>query len=339
MQLFTSSAEPLDAAVSAIEKLAPIYTSIDEMTEKSGARKSDLAGLLMKLMPEVFARYYRFWLDHGEWYDAENAFATFAKEANLQSQAAEVAIAFLWAPQTQAAVRINVNAPANAQLARWTGGVPPVSQEQDSRLRSEDEPEDESKMPNVEDYPPASLPDFLSAVSTAHQFKLERKWASRWFRYWEAAGRGSELLTAVDAALQSNLLSHRATELFDMTYDLSRRLEGSAKAFRWLVQAHRYRHGWSDHFYGHSDSAQRIAVVAQHYPKRWAEFVALSSVPTPDYVHKGRVIPDTTLISLLLQVGEVQRAAQILQSMVDIAVEEFEMQPLVRPAWLDGTTA
>lgn len=333
-----SQYEP-NAAVSAVEKLAPIYTSIDEMTEDSGARKSDLAGLLMKLMPDVFARYYRFWLDHGEWYDAEKAFATFAKEADLQSQATEVAMAFLWAPQTQTAVRTNVNSPAATPLARWTGGVPPVSQEQDSRLHSENESEDESKMPNVEDYPPVSLPEFLSAVSAAHQFKLDREWASRWFRYWETVGRGSELLTAVDAALQSNLLSHRATELFDMTYDLSRRLEGPAKAFRWLVDAHRYRHGWSEGFYGRSDSAQRISIVAQHYPKRWSEFVALSSVPIPDYVQRGRVIPDTSLISLLLQVGEVQRAVQILLSMVDIAVEEFEMQPLVRPAWLDGTTA
>lgn len=328
-----------DAAVSAIEKLAPIYTSIDEMTEKSGAKKSDLAGLLMKLMPDVFARYYRFWLDHGEWYDAESAFTTFAKEVDLQSPGADVVMAFLWEQQTQTAIRTNGNATADPQLVRWTSGVPPVSQEQDSRLHSGDEPADESKMPNAESYPPASLPEFLSAVGTAHQYKLEREWGARWFRYWEAAGRGSELLTAVEAALQSNLLSHRATEFLDMAYDLSRRLEGPAKAFRWLVEAHRYRYGWSEHYYGQTDSARRIAVVAQHYPARWAEFVALSSEPIPDDFKRGRVIPDAALISLLLQVGEVQRAAQILQSMVDIAVEEFETQPLVRPAWLDGATS
>lgn len=328
-----------DVAVSAIEKLAPIYTSIDEMTEKSGANKSDLAGLLIKLMPDVFVRYYRFWLDHGEWYDAERAFATFAKEVDLQSPGGEVAMAFLWEQQTQTAVRANGNEAADSQLARWTSGVPPVSQEQDSRLHSGDEPADESQMPNVESYPPASLPEFLSAVGTAHEYKLESEWVARWFRYWKEGGRGRELLTAIDVALQHNLLSHRATELLDMAYDLSRRLEGPAKAFHWLVEAHRYRYGWSEHYYGQSDSARRIAVVAQHYPARWAEFVALSSVPIPDNFMRGRVIADAALISLLLQVGEVQRAGQILQCMVDIAVDEFEMQPLVRPTWLCGATS
>lgn len=328
-----------DAAVSAIKKLAPIYTSIDEMTEKSGAHKSDLAGLLIKLMPDVFARYYRFWLDHGEWYDAERAFAAFAKGVDPQSPGVDAAMAFLWEQQTQAAIRASGNVDVDPQLARWTSGVPPVSLEQDSRLRSGDEPADESKMPNVDSYPPTSLPEFLAAVSAAHQYKLEGEWGSRWFRHWEAAGRGSELLIAVEAALQSNLLSHRATEFLDMAYDLSRRLNGPAKAFHWLVEAHRYRYGWSERYYGQTDSTRRIAVVAEHYPARWAEFVALSSAPIPDNIKRGRVIPDAALISLLLQVGEVQRAAQILQCMVDIAVEEFETQPLVRPAWLDGATA
>lgn len=116
-------------------------------------------------------------------------------------------------------------------------------------------------------------------------------------------------------------------------------MQGPAKAFRWLIEAHRYRYGWSGQYYGNSDSAKRIALVAQHYPKRWTEFVASSALPIARSVERGCAIPDVSLISLLLKVGEIPRAVCVLETMVEITVEEFEMQPLVRPTWLDGSAS
>jgi hypothetical protein len=61
------------------------------------------------------------------------------------------------------------------------------------------------------------------------------------------------------------------------------------------------------------------------------------SVPTSRHLQRGRAIPDTALISLLLQVGEVQRAVHLLQTLMEITLEEFEMQPLGRPVWMEGS--
>jgi hypothetical protein len=326
------------AAVSAIEKLAPIYTLIDEMAERSGANQSDLSGLLLNLMPHVYARYYRFLLDRSEWYEAERSFAAFAQETSLHSPESAVALAFLWDSQAQQAIaqrRNSSEARVDALLLPWTSGVLPAREERDDTARPEEEPASEGRIPSVESYPPAQLPKFLTAVKAMQQYHLESEWLVRWFRYWESLGHGGELLTTLNEALQSELLNQRGAELLDLAYALSRRLQGRAKAFRWLVEAHRHRYGWSDH-YGHSDSARRIALVAQHYPERWAEFVALSSVPIAKSIERGRAIPDVALISLLLQVGDVPRAVCLLQTMVEITLEEFEMQPLVRPTWLDG---
>lgn len=113
-------------------------------------------------------------------------------------------------------------------------------------------------------------------------------------------------------------------------------LQGPNKAFRWLVEAHRYRRGWSEQYHGRADSTQRIALVAQRYPKQWAEFVAQTSRPVSKRYEPACVIPDVALINLLLQVGEVPRALSVLQTIVDLTVEEFEVQPLTRPQWLDG---
>ncbi len=84
------------AAMSALEKLAPIYSAIDQMTEKSGASTSDLAGLILKLMPAAYVRFYRFLLDRSEWYEAERAFAAFVETVDQGTPAADVAAAFLW---------------------------------------------------------------------------------------------------------------------------------------------------------------------------------------------------------------------------------------------------
>lgn len=75
------------------------------------------------------------------------------------------------------------------------------------------------------------------------------------------------------------------------------------------------------------------------YPKRWQEFVALTSKQLPTKDDPVRVIPDVALISLLLRVGEIPRALSVLESIVDSTVEEFEVQPLVRPQWLDGSAS
>jgi hypothetical protein len=324
------------AAMSAIEKLAPIYTNIDEMTERSGANKSDLADLLLKLMPQSYIRYYRYWLDHCEWYEAEKTFSAFAKQADLQAPVALAAAAFLWDSQTQSAIQSNKNVSPDVLLTPWRNMAPAKSDGQGGDAKHPDQQIDESAMPSIEAYPPRSLPEFLVVVDSAKQYQLETKWITEWFNYWVTQGRGGELLAALDAAHQQNLLEKRATHLFDLAFSLSLNLQGPAKAFQWIIEAHRYRRGWSEHYHGQSESSQRIALVAQHYSKRWTEFVAKSTAPILDRNERGLVIPDAVLVSLLLKVGEIERAVSILQTLVEITQEEFEMQPLERPSWLEG---
>ncbi|WP_281660939.1 NACHT domain-containing protein [Microvirgula aerodenitrificans] len=325
------------AAMSAIEKLAPIYTNIDAMTEDSGANKSDFAELLLKLMPQNYIRYYRYWLDQCEWYEAERTFAAFAKQTDLQAPAALAAAAFLWDSQTQGAIRSSTHVLQDVLLTPWGRSAPLAESDEQARNASRlDPPTDESTMPSIESFPPEELPEFLVATRSVKQYQLENKWITRWFTYWVSQGRGSELLTALDLAHQRNLLEKHGTHLFDLIFSLSLNLQGPTKAFRWIIEAHRYRRGWSELYHGKTESTRRIALFAQHYPKRWIEFVAKSTVPIPDRYEPGLVIPDTALVSLLLQVGEIERAVSILQTLVDITQAEFEMQPLNRPCWLEG---
>ncbi|MOA39058.1 hypothetical protein D3C78_1608060 [compost metagenome] len=75
-------------------------------------------------------------------------------------------------------------------------------------------------------------------------------------------------------------------------------------------------------------------MVARNHPKQWEDFLSQTSLPIANSYERGRAIPDAALVSLLLQVGEIERAVSVLRTMVELIVEEFEMQPLTRPSWL-----
>lgn len=323
------------AAISALEKLAPIYSEIDRMTERSGASTSDLASLLLELMPDTYARFYRFLLDQSEWYEAERAFAAFIETVDRGTPAVDAAVAFLWDGASRASAKKGVNPQLDTMLSAWGQGCPASEDTSDEYSKSKMEDPDESTMPIVENYPPAMLPEFAAAVRDKKLYTLSEKWFVRWFEYWRDQGCGVELLDALTIALGGEEFGAE-TALLDRAFHLSLKLQGPNKAFRWLVEAHRHRRGWSEQYHGRADSAHRIALVAQRYPKRWAEFIFQTSKSVSRRYEPARVIPDIALISFLLQVGEIPRALSVLQTIVDLTVEEFEVQPLVRPPWLDG---
>jgi len=323
------------AAMSALEKLAPIYSEIDKMTEKSGASTSDLAGLLLKLMPNAYVRFYRSLLDRSEWYEAERAFAAFVETVDQGTPAADVAAAFLWDGASRASVKQGANSQLDAMLLAWGQGRPASQEASDESSSSKEDDLDELTMPTIDSYPPPRLPDFAAAVRAMKRYTQSEKWFIRWFEYWRDLGHGVELLDALATALGGEEFGAE-TALLDRAFHLCLKLQGPNKAFRWLVEAHRHRRGWSEQYHGRADSKRRIELVAQHYPKRWAEFVAQTSRPVSKRYEPVCVIPDVALISLLLQVGEIARALSVLQTIVDLTVEEFEVQPLETPHWLDG---
>lgn len=323
------------AAIQAIRELAPIYTHIGNMTEKSGASPSDLAPMLLRLMPDAYVRFYSFLLESAEWYEAERTFAKYLEVVDLARPETSPTFAFLGTEEAQAAIRARKQEGATMLLGPWTNGVhASLSPKPDRQNANGEAPPDRSAMPNITAHPAHMLDDFLTAVEASGQSKLESEWITNWFHHWEVQGKGTEMLKAIDSLLQQGRLDWRRTKLLDLAYPLSRKTQGPAKAFRWLVAAHRYRRGWSGHFYGHSEAARRIKLAAKDYPKRWAEFVDMSTMPPPEQSDRSRVIPDAGLITLLLHVGEVSRAISILRVLLDIATEEFEMQPLGQPSWL-----
>lgn len=332
-----------DAARRAIRKLAPIVTQIDKMTEKSGVNESDLADLLLRLLPDDYARYYKYWIDRSDWYDAEQTFAAYARQVDLDHPLSELATGFLWDSTSFSVIEDRAKAGDSAAIR--------VATEREllfgPTTRNDRDPKDAEEthsgaqtltkraVPDlkVEDFPPSGLNALLESLAGMNDYKAEQNLVLDWFRHWEKHSRGPEILAAIKKQLESNGLLRRGSELLDPAFELSYRIEGASKAFQWLVAAQIERHGWQGH-HGSDDADQRLDVVALRYAHRWEEFLAASTVPKSNRYGRGRSIPDARLVKLLLKMGENDRAVEILETMVDVAVEEFEEQPLPQPDWL-----
>lgn len=335
-----SSIEPVFAS-HAIERLAPIYNQIDAMTEDSGASPCDLAGPLLQLQPSIYVHYYQHWVSRGEWYYADQTFAAFAKSADVNAPGVSAALAYASGEKTVTALRNRTHRESNndvsALVRLWD--IPERSERGDPiRASHKDDAVDNSvrerpSMPAPEDFPPSKILDYIKALESTRDFTATSKLIIEWFSLWESNGKGAELLNALERMLESSTTLFRGTELLDPAFNLSRKLYGPKKAFVWLARAHQYRYGWSEYYYGHEDSQQRLGLVGSLYPERWEEFLKLSTLPIPHYTEKKRTIPDAGLVRLLLAVAQPARALSVLNAMIDSTVAEFACQPLLRPTW------
>lgn len=335
-----SPIEPVFAS-HAIERLAPIYNQIDAMTEDSGASPCDLAGLLLQLQPSIYVHYYQHWISRGDWYYADQTFAAFAKSADVKAPGVSAAFAYASGEQTVTTLRNRTHRESNndvsALVRLWD--IPKHSKPDDpTRASDKDDAVDDSvrkrpSMPAPEDYPPSKIYNFFKALEATREFTAISKLTVEWFSFWESKGKGASLLDALEGMLESDITLFRGAELLDPAFNLSRKLHGPKKAFVWLARAHQYRYGWSDYYYGHEDSQQRLELVGSLYPEQWEEFLKLSTLPIPHYPEKKRTIPDVGLVRLLLAVGQSARALSVLNAIIDSTVSEFACQPLLQPTW------
>jgi hypothetical protein len=315
-------------------KLAPIMDRITDMTEDSGLYESDLAPLVLKLYPQHFAAYYRHWLDREEWYVAERCFGAFAKEVNGTGPFADAMAAFLW--DSIGFAELERRPETSALTKRWTElaneGPKQTPQETGTRAAPSDGPA--APAPDPRQFPPAKLGEYLAALEAMRKYELERQHLLEWFDHWRLAGANVALLESVQRTHAEKGLRSRGSELLDLCFPLSLEAEGPARAFEWLVTAQIERSGWEPHFYGSKESERRLTAVVTHFPGRWEEFLRRTTVREANRYGAGRVVPGTVLVSFLLELGETAKAAVLAETIVDITCQEFEMQPLQRPAWL-----
>lgn len=326
-------------ATDMLRRLVPVVLPLGDMTEDSGTRPSDLAALIIDLMPEVFAAFYGHCLMSSEWYTAANVFAELLSSQPLDAPAMPIVAASLWDSAAVGALRgraaagdphAQVLITANAERF----GLP--VEELGSERERHNSPESEEPFIDVTTYSASSIQELQAELRSRNAYVAERRIVRRWFEHWLAQGRGIELLRSLEPLRDRRDGVGGIADILDQAFETSLTLEGRETAYRWLVAAQLQCRGW-DEYHGLQQALQRYATFAAHYRERWRQFI--SDTTRPDGPGGSLSIPHHRLVHFLLAVGEVAAARSIVEAMVDTIVEDFSDQPLTSPAWLGQAKA
>lgn len=322
----------------AIVRISSIVSRIGHMTEDDGVRESDLAELLLKLIPTAYASYYAYWLSTSEWYSAERVFAELLAHEPLNQPLIPFVTCAVWDSHAISEIKRRAlagNVPASnivEENARRFGL--PVEELGKKRLR--DTPhKDETHGIDGRKYGPDEFKALLDELRDQRAFVAERSVVRDWFNHWRSQNRGVELLRAIEKLLADEIVPSGVCELLDDAFELSLVLEGKRKAYSWLVAAQIHRHGWES-YYSESDSLNRFAVFARHYGDQWEQFILDTAKSTYRTASEQLVIPHHRLVRFLLAVGQVEVARTVVEEMMCSAIEDFSDQPLAKPPWLIG---
>jgi len=329
-----------DFAKNAIRRICPAVSRIDDITDGDETRyaKFEMAGQLIGLMPESYCAYYEYLLKTSEWYEAEEVISRLIESEPLDSPLISCITSGIWDSRSIGILRVRakkgdtfaqqiINENANFF------GHPP--EEFAIERHESSSPSNEEHGLDVRTYTPDNLSAMLAELKKRHVYVGERNAVRDWFGFWKAEGRGADLLKALEPYIDGEDVPSAVTELLDDVFELSLALEGKKKAYKWIVAAQIYRHGW-DPYYCEDDAFRRFSVFNTHYAEQWQDFIFDTSKSAYRTFRDDLVIPHHRLVQFLVTIGQIQEARHVAEQLVATVVEEVSDQPLETPVWFSG---
>lgn len=330
-----------DFARDAIRRISPAVARIDDITDGDETlyAKFEMAEQLIGLMPRSYCAYYEYLLKTSEWYEAEEVISRLLDIVPLDSPLISCVTSGIWDSRSIGTLRSRAqkgNASAEQIIdenANFFGHQPEEFGKEPFQSSS---PLDEEHGLDVKVYSPEDLPEMLSELKKRHVYVGERKAVREWFSYWKTENRGSDLLKALEPYIDGENVPLGITEVLDDAFELSLALEGKKKAYRWIVAAQIYKHGW-DSYYREDEALRRFSVFTSHYAGQWQDFIFDTSKSAYRTSREELVIPHNRLVQFLATVGQVQVARDVAEQLVSTVVEEVSDQPLETPIWFSGS--
>lgn len=293
--------------------------------------------LLGRLHRGALVEKHREHMELGDWYQAENSLKAFVTTGDSDS------------PLMNAVMRTGIHADAVDSLRKAVADGDLKS----ARLLAQVETHVGADVGQIRDavsnssttdwkpftgdvttYAVADLPRLLSDLT--ENYGVRGDILREWYLYWEAQGKGSELL----ALLEPKLLSDKCRddnldEVFDLAYATKLKLEGKAAAFPYLVQAQLFRGGWLGPMYieRREVTEARLKLIVEKYPHRCDEFFLKSAFSCFGEPRRNRVIPSDVMVFFLALQGRKAEAVQFAEAMVRSVQEDTRTLYLERPEW------
>lgn len=324
----------------AIRRLCPAVANIDEFTDGDDVRhiKLEMTELLFWQMPASYTAYFEHLMEKGEWYEAEQVLSVLLEHEALDSPIMKVVTTGIWDTHTIGALRARANDgdESAVNIIEENAAFFGKAREDLGKERFSDSSQmDEEHGVDVTVFAPDALTALLDELRVQKKYVGERKTIKDWFTHWVLKRRELELLRGIEPFLNKDSIPSGVVELLDDAFNLSLKLEGKKKAYKWIVAAQIYGHGWSE-YYSKEDALKRFSAIAQHYPDRWQTFIIDTSKSPYKKSSEELVIPSHRLVHLFLAIGMVTEAKEITEEMISTVIEEVTDQPLDMPCWYNG---
>jgi len=330
-------------AAAQILRLAPALDAITDYTDgdETNHARSTFYDLVADLLPDRTGPLYRTLTLSQDYRYAEELLTHVSKSLDPTNPHDQALLATFLQPiefhdaLTVAKGKGRAGARLIASLKQRIGYSRPAPEEDrgsstDSRKRRR------KRMPVPADYPPPMLLDFRAAVQTATGETWRDGATERWLNHWHAAERGLDALAALRGLLDADHFSYEIEQGYDTAFEISLALQGRQEAFFWLVEAQRHRHGWHRWYTSSAEAERRLELAATHYRDRWQDFILESAKPVlrTNGERSVFVLGHSRLVQFLLQVGEIERARALVETLIATQIAEVEDQPLTIPGWV-----
>lgn len=326
-----------DEARRLLTEVSPQINKVTAFTDGKGTRHvtAHADDLLANLDRKALVAKCREHAEKGDWSESENSLRAFLRTAKTESVF------------TSAVLRTGVHLEAVSSLraAAASGDVVAVAmsaeveQHRGADAGRIDEPASKGSgtdfkpfTGDVKSYPIADLPQLI--VDLRDHYGVRADVLCEWYRYWEDQGQGSQLIAVLEPMLLSEACrDNDMSELLDLAFATKLRLEGSAKAFRYIVQAQLYRGGWLGNIERLDKTEARLAQIVKTYKKRCDEFFLKSAFSWLDKPKQNRVIPSDVMVYFLGLQGRTAEAVQFAETMVRCVQEDTRTLRLSAPLW------
>lgn len=324
-----------------LDKLAPIIDVITEFTDgdETNYVRSELIAVVAKVAPERLSSLYAHHLSTDDYSYADECLIEFAKVMDLDSPEGAALVRTFLDDRTLGVLEDRViNEPVartlladqNALLGRplKTRGGSKTTEEDLSEREKEAAKVDPTSF-NCEDFPAVA-----KAAAEVH-YRSRKEFVAKWLHHWRGQGKTSRALRSVHAYFETSETTHDAEEILDEAFHVSLAAEGKDVAYKWLVKAHIYRHGWQSNWTSETEIMTRITLAAKYYPDRWFRYIKDTSVPAPLYRRRrySLVLGYKYWVRFLVLVGQVELADKITTVFVNSLVEEVREQPIPETPW------
>lgn len=324
-----------------LDVLTPIIDVITEFTDgdETNYVRSELIKVVARVAPERLPSLYAYHLSNDEYSYADECLIELAKVMDLGSlEGAALARTFL-DDRTLGVLeaRAAIEPAAGTLLAEQNGFLGRLLKTRDRSKPTEEDLSDQQKEASKVDPTSFNFEDFsaVAKAATDVHYKSRKEFVGKWLNFWRGQGKASGALRSVHAYFEMSETTHDVEEILDEAFHISLAVEGRDAAYKWLVKAHIYRHGWQSYWASETEVMTRLGLAAKYYPDRWLRYIRDTSVPSPMYRRRrySLVLGYKYLVRFLVLVGQIEFADRIASAFVKSLAEEVREQPIPEAPW------